>query len=136
LATGVAAPSHPPYRRSVEPPFTERDAVLDALGGVTEALVHCRRLIDMIDARCAQITEARAAGARYTDIVRAADRPLVVELLTEHLRVLQRAGAELRRQEATMLRAEGMSVEQIASLFGVSHQRISTLLRGAQGRRS
>jgi len=117
----------------VEPPRAETDSVLDALDGVVVALAHCRTLIDMIEGRCAQIVEARASGARYSDIVRGADRPLVVELLTEHLRVLQRAGAELRRQEAAVLRSEGMSVEQIASLFGVSHQRVSTLLRAARG---
>jgi DNA-directed RNA polymerase specialized sigma24 family protein len=121
----------------VDPSFShrdsDRDAVLAALDGVTDALVRCRELISLVEGRCTEIVDARAQGAPYSEIVKDANHPLVVELLTEHLRVLQRAGAELRRQEAAVLRAEGMSVEQIASLFGVSHQRVSTLLRAARG---
>jgi transcriptional regulator len=41
---------------------------------------------------------------------------------------LETAGAEFRAAEALALRAEGLTIEAIADLFGVTRQRISALL--------
>jgi hypothetical protein len=38
------------------------------------------------------------------------------------------ANTRLRHALASVLRAEGMGIEQIARLFGVTHQRISRIL--------
>jgi hypothetical protein len=71
-------------------------------------------------------------GDPLPDIVSGEPRPLVVELISESIRGLQTVGAELRRTEAQALRAHGLTIDHIARLFGVSHQRVSALLRGAE----
>jgi len=52
-----------------------------------------------------------------------------VELTRDNLATLVEAGSRLRRAEAHALHAEGMTMEQIAELFGVTRQRVSALLR-------
>ena len=44
---------------------------------------------------------------------------------------LDTGGAGVRRAEARALYAEGLTMEQIAERFGVTRQRVSTLLRTA-----
>jgi predicted transcriptional regulator len=53
-----------------------------------------------------------------------------VELLTESTESLHTFGSRVRRSEARVLHTEGMPMERIARLFGVTRQRVSTLLRG------
>jgi hypothetical protein len=60
-------------------------------------------------------------------------RPLVVELITANIEALQTIGSKVRQAEARALRAEGLTMEAIAALFGVSRQRISALLRQGNG---
>ena len=80
-------------------------------------------------ARIAHIRAERAAGRPYSEIVPAEERPLVVEMLTTSVRDLEDAGVRVRRDEARALYDEGMTMEAIAGLFGVSRQRVSALLR-------
>jgi DNA-binding transcriptional regulator LsrR (DeoR family) len=56
-------------------------------------------------------------------------RPLLVQLLTQTTELLQTSGNRVRTTEARALYSEGMTMDQIAQLFGVSRQRVSTLLR-------
>jgi DNA-directed RNA polymerase sigma subunit (sigma70/sigma32) len=65
----------------------------------------------------------------YSQIVSEEERPLIVELLTDSVRELDRAGVQVRRHEARALHREGMTMDGIAELFGVSRQRVSALLR-------
>lgn len=79
-------------------------------------------------ARAEEIKRERAAGKAWSDIV-SGDRQLIVELLTRNLSALATAGSRLRRLEARALHEEGLSMERIGRLFGVTRQRISELLR-------
>jgi DNA-binding transcriptional regulator LsrR (DeoR family) len=56
-------------------------------------------------------------------------RPLLVQLLTQTTELLQTYGNRVRTTEARALYSEGMTMDEIAQLFGVSRQRVSTLLR-------
>jgi transcriptional regulator with XRE-family HTH domain len=107
----------------------EHDRVLDALAGLATALHENidghRRAI----ARAEEIRRARAQGLSYREIVTNEERPLIVELTRESLDRLLHHGARLRRVEARTLHSEGMTMEEIASLFGVTRQRVSALLR-------
>lgn len=71
----------------------------------------------------------RRQGLAYGDILDETGRPLVVELITQNMERLQTSGAALRQAQAAALHEEGLTMEQIADLFGVSRQRISTLLQ-------
>lgn len=73
-------------------------------------------------------TEAERSGSVLAAI-EAEPTPRTVELLTENVETLHSAGARLRAAQALALRAEGLTIEAIADLFGVTRQRISALLR-------
>lgn len=68
------------------------------------------------------------AGANIVDVVTSEQPPRMVELLSANMAALETAGAEFRAAEALALRAEGLTIQAIADLFGVTRQRISALL--------
>ena len=69
------------------------------------------------------------AGDNNADLVTGEATPRMVELLSSNMATLETAGAEFRAAEALALRAEGLTIEAIADLFGVTRQRISALLK-------
>ena len=115
------------------PEDTEPDEVLDALGELVAVLeANSRRNREMI-ARARRIERLRQRGLPYSEIVEGQPRPLIVELLTENFDALRTAGGRLRRMEAQALHDEGLTMERIAELFGVTRQRISRLLKPRNG---
>ncbi|MBV8302742.1 MAG: helix-turn-helix domain-containing protein [Acidimicrobiia bacterium] len=108
------------------------DPVLEALAGLVRALRNNRARIEATLARAERIREQREAGLSYREIESDEQRPLIVELTRDNLAALVEAGSRLRRAEARALHAEGMTMEQIAELFGVSRQRVSALLRSGR----
>jgi hypothetical protein len=109
----------------------ETDPVLEALDELVEALrANAARIEATID-RALQMRAERQAGRSYSDIENDEAGPLVVQMARDNLKALTDAGSRLRRAEAAALHAEGMTMDQIAELFGVSRQRVSTLLRQA-----
>lgn len=108
---------------------TETDEVLVALDSLIKDLEEnidaSRRAIDLAD----QIRALRRDGHSYTQILDETGRPLVVELITDNLERLQTSGSSVRHAHAAALHSEGMTMDQIAGLFGVSRQRISALIR-------
>jgi hypothetical protein len=105
------------------------DEFLEALAALEDVLDDQGRRVGLIKKRIAQIRRRRSGGASYTEIVSSNDTPLIVKLLTESSIALDMCGADVRRAEARALYAEGLTMEQIAEQFGVSRQRVSTLLR-------
>lgn len=104
---------------------------LDALAALEQVLADHGRRAKLINKRIAQIRRLRSKGASYTEIVSREDGPLIVQLLTESSTSLDTCGANVRRAEARALYLEGLTMEQIAERFGVTRQRVSTLLRKA-----
>ena len=106
-----------------------RDPVLDALDEVVRALeANIERAQAMIE-RANAIRRQRAEGLSYREIETGEDRPIIVEVTRGNLAALAEAGSRLRRAEAHALHAEGMTMGEIAELFGVTRQRVSALLR-------
>ena len=105
------------------------DPVLEALEGLVRALRANQSRIEATIARAERIREQREEGLSYREIESGQERPLIVELTRDNLATLVEAGSRLRRAEARALHAEGMTMEQIAELFGVTRQRVSALLR-------
>src|SRR5207248_8465777 len=105
------------------------DPVLEALDELVRALRGNHERIQATIARAERIREQREAGMSYREIESGETRPLIVELTRDNLAALVEAGSKLRRAEARALHAEGMTMEQLAELFGVSRQRVSALLR-------
>ena len=108
------------------------DEFLTALTTLEDVLADNGRRASLIKKRIAQLRRSRSRGASYTELVSGDDSPLIVQLLTESSKALDTSGASVRRAEAQALHAEGMTMEQIADRFGVTRQRVSTLLRKAR----
>jgi hypothetical protein len=107
--------------------------------GVDHAAVALRELDRALQSSIAELTaararvetvlEARSSGKPWRDIVSSEQRPLVVESVTSVLDRLSAVGSRFRRAQAQALHREGLSMERVAALFGVTRQRVSALLR-------
>lgn len=100
-----------------------------ALDAIEEAASENAERSVEIQARARNLRSGLEAGEALIDMVRDEPRPAIVELLTTNMTTLETAGAQLRAAQALALRAEGLTIEAIAELFGVTRQRISALLR-------
>jgi hypothetical protein len=107
------------------------DAFLKALTRLEATLAENHERTKLIKKRITQLRRMRANGTSYAEIVATRDGPLLVQLLTESSTALHTSGASVRRAEARALYAEGLTMYQIAEGFGVTRQRVSTLLRKA-----
>ena len=95
-----------------------RDAANDNLARTTEILER----LDRFEAHL-------AAGDPVTDAVVSEPAPRIVELLSLNMAALETKGAEFRAAQARSLHDEGLTMDVIGDLFGVTRQRISALLR-------
>lgn len=102
---------------------------LEALDDLEQALETTVDMTAQMRKRIAYLREQCAAGRPLPEIVMAEQPPLVVQLLTESANVLHTYGTRVRRTEARALHREGVTMDAIARLFGVSRQRVSALLR-------
>ena len=118
-------------------PDPAEDAVIAALAEVEDAVRQSAEFATAIIERAEHIRAMRSAGLPYRDIVPNEQRPLIVGLLTENLELFFTVGNRLRRAESRALYEEGLTMDEIALLFGVSRQRIAALLRTPEaGRRT
>ena len=101
------------------------DEFIAALAALEDMLSHLPEFATAIIERAERIRTLRSKGQPYREIVPQEQRPLIVELLTANLEMLSAVGSRLRRAEARALYDEGLTMDEIATLFGVSRQRIA-----------
>jgi hypothetical protein len=111
----ATAPATDPAERALETLVTELDACI-------AELQHAR-------SRSTILLDKRRSGLPWLEIVTGETRPLVVERISTVLGSLATAGHAWRREQASALQGEDVSINRIAALFGVTRQRISALLR-------
>lgn len=104
----------------------DTDSALDVLA---ETVRRTQDSLAQVLERAEQVQAARAKGRSYVEIVRDSPGPLLVEQLSDVLEDLATAGAAFRRTEARVLHEQGLSMEAIGVLFGVTRQRVSVLLK-------
>src|SRR4051812_5801423 len=109
------------------------DPVLAAIDHLEQALDQNAERARIIKERIAHLRIERANGKSWAQIVKDEQTPLVVRLVTDSAMALDEHGVRLRRVEALALYNEGMTMELIAVAFGVSRQRVSTLLKASSG---
>lgn len=102
---------------------------MEALRELDCALDQAIDMIRRMKRRIGELEKAQAAGRPLREIVPAEETPLIVQLLTQSTNLLHSYGNRVRRTEARALYAEGMTMDEIAKLFGVTRQRVSSLLR-------
>ena len=110
------------------------DELFGALDELVDALRENGVRNEAIIERAERLRRLRNEGATWTELVTEQERPLIVELLSQNMALLTGSGSKLRRLEAQALYNEGISMERIAKLFGVTRQRISELLRSIPAR--
>jgi len=110
----------------MDEPFADR--ATERLHELLDVLRDHRAKIDDILERARHIDRQLRAGTAWAAIVEAEEPPLIVELLTESIERLHTASSRFRRAEAHALHTQGLSRQDIARRFGVSRQRVSTLL--------
>ena len=101
------------------------EALDDLEGGLDQTVEMAQRMKQ----RITELRKARAEGRPLCEIVPEEQPPLIVQLITESTNVLHTCGNRVRRTEAQALHREGMTMDEIAKLFGVTRQRVSALLR-------
>jgi hypothetical protein len=110
------------------------DEVLKALGELEAVLKENAERERILFQRIADVRLARENGQEWKAILADEDEPSTVRLVSTILRRQSEASGYLRRSLVVALRADGQSIPSIANLFGVTHQRVSNLLRRvAQG---
>jgi hypothetical protein len=109
------------------------DRAAQALERLVAELDTCIAELEHARTRAESLLTQRREGLTWLEIVSAEKRPLVVESVSTVLGSLARAGHEWRREQASALRDEQVSINRIAAMFGVTRQRISALLRERNG---
>jgi len=110
------------------------DEVLKALDELESVLRQNAESERLLSQRIAEVRLARENGREWKAILGDEDEPGTIQLVSTILRRQSEASGYLRRSLVVALRAEGQSIPSIAHLFGVTHQRVSNLLRRvAQG---
>lgn len=105
------------------------DAVLAALDHLEVALEQNARDEEMLAGRIVDLRRALRDGVSLQQALRAEQQPGTLQLVSRvHGRISEGSGT-LRRSVVWALREEGTSIPSIAELFGVTHQRVSNLLR-------
>jgi DNA-directed RNA polymerase specialized sigma24 family protein len=104
------------------------DYVLDALTSLDAVLRESTRRNQDAKRRAQTIRRLRSHGRSYREILGRPESALILQITRENLDGLLQASSRLRRAEARALYAEGMTMEEIAGLFGVTRQRVSVLL--------
>jgi hypothetical protein len=109
------------------------DAATQALTDLVAAIDDCVERLLGARERAERLLTEREQGISWLDIVTRESRPLVVESISTVMATLARAGSTFRREQAHALQTEQVSINRIATLFGVTRQRISALLRERGG---
>ena len=108
---------------------TGSDEVLHALDELESVLRENAESERLLSERIADVRQARKNGREWKAILGEEGEPGTVQLVSTILRRQSEASGYLRRSLVVALRAEGQSIPSIAHLFGVTHQRVSNLLR-------
>ena len=114
-------------------PGTASDGADAALAQLVQALGQVADELRFAQRRALELQEQRAQGRKWYDIVSGEERPLIVEQVSSAMASLSTVGSQWRREQATALAAEDVSINRIAALYGVTRQRVSAILRGRVG---
>lgn len=108
---------------------TSREALGVAIRNLREAandnLARTTEILERLDRFEAHLS----AGDPVAEAVANEPVPRVVEMLSLNMAALETRGADFRVAQARSLHDEGMTMNVIGELFGVSRQRISALLQ-------
>lgn len=109
------------------------DPVVQAIDQLADAIEENARDERRLARRLRRLRAGRAAGRSWRRLLDSEPDPGTLMVVGRVLARMSGASGVLRRALAQAVRGEGETVAEIARRFGVSHQRVSTILRGADG---
>lgn len=110
-------------------PGSDDDRTLHALDALAEALEQIGEDREVLARKIDGLRRARRKGQPWKDILAKEDAPGSMQVVSRMLACLSKASGTLRKELVEELREEGSTIPAIARLFGVTHQRVSNLLR-------
>ena len=106
----------------------QTDEALTCLSNLANSSGELHRRLSQLSQWMSAATQ-QAPELSYARMLPLDKRLVMMEQISKAIRTLARDGNRFRRMEARALYAEGLTMAQLATVFGVSRQRVSTLLR-------
>lgn len=103
------------------------DRADEALAELIDGLGQIRNDVEFLAAAAAEAQDLRGTGLSWWEVLD--QTPALAEALRTFSARTGSVGAPLRRSLVADLRDAGLTLGEIASLFSVTHQRVSNLLR-------
>lgn len=110
-------------------PGSDGDSTIHGLNELSRALEQMAKDQRLLESRLKDLQRQRSEGRAWRDILSEEDPPGTMQIVSRMLACLAKASGTLRKELVDALRREGVSIPAIAKLFGVTHQRVSNLLR-------
>jgi Homeodomain-like domain len=104
------------------------DPTLDSLNEFADTIEDSAAEQRALAKRARRLSRTRARGKPWSEVVASDGNPALPAESTQLLARLAAANTRVRQSLARALRSEGLGIEQIARLFGVTHQRVSRIL--------
>jgi len=105
------------------------DDVLVALEHVSAALAASEGRARQIVERSNDLARQRAAGQSWRDIAESESNPRTADLLRDSMEAILRANSRYRRALVKELYGDGVTMQRIAELLGITRQRVAVLLK-------
>ncbi len=107
----------------------EDDPVLEALTSLSDVAISSADELTALNEDLQRVRLRRLQGSSWRHIMAESGSPHLLSTLTKIVADLGRACGGFRRALALGLRREGLQVTEIGTLFRVSRQRVSALIR-------
>lgn len=111
--------------------MAEGDSAIEALRALVKVLDGNVERIAYVQDRAADIERLREQGYTWRQILATEERPLIIDVLSQNMALLNEVGGRFRREEARQMRAEGATEEEIADVLGVALDHVQAMLAGA-----
>jgi len=105
------------------------DQLLEALDELLVVLRESTKRNQLAIRQAETIRKLHRGGRTYREIFVRDERSLIRQVTRDNVDDLVRASAKLRWAEVKALHDEGLTMDRIAVLFGLTRQRISSLLK-------
>ena len=110
--------------------MAEQDAAIDALRALVKVLDANVERTTYVKTRAEHIEALRGQGYTWAQVLSTEERPLIIDVLSQSMALLNEVGGRFRREEARALLGEGLKEQEIADLIGVSVDHVQAMLGG------
>jgi len=109
------------------------DSALDALHALRDALAITDQWLRQAMNRTNEIEGFRDRGYSWLQVLSTEERPLMTDIVHRHITLLADVTDRFRCEEVRSLYGEGVKVEEVADIFGVTVAQVEAMLSDAHG---